>query len=235
MMADLLLTHGSYLGIILFLVLTGCGLPIPEEVPVVTAGVLAAQGGLHPLGGFLACLIGALLGDSVMYAIGYHWGHSLLKAHPRFARFLHAEREEKFERMIRRHGMKVLFVARFMIGVRSPVYLSTGILRIPFRRFLLTDLFCATAVVGTFYWLTYAFGEHIASWLRQAELGLTSFILLAILAVAAFFYYRRRQRLARFETAKTERTRRNRLRQERKLDQEHENDSVPQEEVSNKS
>jgi membrane protein DedA with SNARE-associated domain len=219
-MADLLLNHGSYLGIILFLVLTGCGLPIPEEVPVVTAGVLAAQGGLNPLGGFLACLIGALLGDSVIYAIGYHWGHSLLKVHPRFARFLHAEREAKFERMIQRHGIKVLFAARFMIGVRSPVYLSAGILRVPFRRFLLTDLFCATAVVGIFYWLTYAFGDHIARWLRQAELGLTTLIVVAILAVAAFFYSRHRKRLTRLEALKAERTRRNRLRQERKTGRE---------------
>ena len=33
------LEQGSYLGIVLFLTLTGLGLPVPEEVPIVAAGV----------------------------------------------------------------------------------------------------------------------------------------------------------------------------------------------------
>ncbi len=216
-MVDLLFEHGSYLGIVLFLVLTGCGLPIPEEVPVVTAGVLASQGALDPLGAFFACLVGAILGDCVMYAIGYHWGHGLLKEHPRFAHLLHAEREARFETAIRRHGLKVLFAARFMVGVRSPVYLSAGILRIPFRRFLLMDLLCATVVVGLFYWLTYLFGDHIAQWIKKAELGLTTLVILAVVAVAAFFYLRRRRRLARLEAVQNERRRRAHERHQRRI------------------
>ncbi len=80
-MFDLIGMPGSYLGIILFLVLTGCGLPIPEEVPIVLAGVLSAKGQLVPEWAFAACLIGALLGDSLMYLIGYHFGHNLLREH----------------------------------------------------------------------------------------------------------------------------------------------------------
>lgn len=216
-MADLLLNPGSYLGIIIFLILTGCGLPIPEEVPIVTAGVLSAQGTLNPVAAFISCLIGALLGDCVMYGIGYRWGHSLVREHPRFARFFHAEREAKFEELIRRHGLKVLFAARFMVGVRSPVYLTAGIMRVSFRRFLLMDLLCATAVVGLFFWLTFIFGEHLAGWLQRAEIGLTTVVVVALLAALGFFYWRRKKRLARLEDVKIERLRRAQERQRRQL------------------
>ena len=194
-MLELLVSHGSYLGIIVFLILTGCGLPIPEEVPIVMVGVLSAQGTMVPALAFVSCLVGALIGDCVVYAIGYHFGHNLLKDHPKFARFLHAEREAKFEEMINRHGLKVLFLARFMIGVRSPVYLSAGILRVSFRKFLLTDLLCATVVVSLFFGLSYAFGEQIVSSLRNAEIWLTVTVLVVLGVGAVYIFWRRRNRL----------------------------------------
>ena len=83
-MQDILLSHGSYLGIVVFLILTGCGLPIPEEVPIVVAGLLSAQGVLMPQLALLACLVGAIAGDCVMYSIGFHFGHNLLKDHPKW-------------------------------------------------------------------------------------------------------------------------------------------------------
>ena len=63
--------RGSYLGIVFFLTLTGIGLPIPEEVPIVAAGIASRTGALHWYYALPACLVGALLGDSLMYSIGY--------------------------------------------------------------------------------------------------------------------------------------------------------------------
>jgi membrane protein DedA with SNARE-associated domain len=191
---------GPYLGITAFLILTGCGLPIPEEVPIVMAGVLSAQGTLLPGLAFCACLIGALVGDCAMYAIGYHFGHNLLKDHPKLAHLIRADREARFEQMIDRHGLKVLFVARFMVGVRSPVYLSAGILRVSFRRFLAMDLLCATTVVAVFFCLAYFFGAQVTAVFRQLEIGLTLSLLLGLGAVAGFFYWRHRRRAARHAT-----------------------------------
>jgi membrane protein DedA with SNARE-associated domain len=194
MLPDLQLDHISYLGIIIVLVLTGSGLPLPEEVPIIAAGVASSVGTLEPWWAFLACLVGAVLGDSVLYAIGYHFGHSLVTRHPRFAHLLHAEYEAKIEQMIRRHGLKVFFLARFMVGIRAPVYLTAGILRMSFRRFLAIDLFCATCVVGLFFWLSYAYGERVAGWLRDSEIGLTVAVVATALVVLCFFLWRRFRR-----------------------------------------
>jgi len=192
---DFVLHNGGYLGIILFLVLTGCGLPIPEEVPIVLAGIFSSQGRLEPGWAFAACLFGALLGDSLMYAIGYHFGHGLVAAHPKFGKFVGAQREAYFEQAIQRHGFKIMLLARFMVGIRGPVYLAAGVVRIPFRRFLLWDLVCATLVVGTFFGLSYTYGEQITDLLRDAEMKLSLITLVVVGVIALWWMRRRRQKM----------------------------------------
>ena len=187
---DFLIESGGYLGIVLFLILTGCGLPIPEEIPIALAGVLSSQGHLDPWFAFLACLVGALLGDSVMYAIGYHFGHGLAMRHPKISKLIGAQREASFEQAVERHMFKVMALARFMVGVRGPVYLSAGVMRVPFRRFILYDFVCATMVVGTFFSVAYYFGDHIVKLLRDAEWMLTLIIILALL-IAALWWLRK--------------------------------------------
>ena len=124
-MLDLFVQHGSYLGIILFLILTGCGLPVPEEVPIIMSGVLSAQGAMQPALALVACIGGALAGDCVMYAIGYHFGHNLLRDHPRFARFLKADRETSI-RTAHRPTWSEGAAGRTIHGRRSLTPLSLG-------------------------------------------------------------------------------------------------------------
>jgi membrane protein DedA with SNARE-associated domain len=193
---ELPLDHVSYLGIILVLVLTGTGLPVPEEVPIVAAGIASSVGTLNPWWAFLACLVGALVGDSVLYTIGYHFGHSLVTRYPRFAHLLHADREARIEQMIRKHEMKVFFLSRFMVGVRGPVFLAAGVLRIPFYRFLSIDAVCATSVVGTFFGLSYAYGDRLTSLIRQSEIWFTVLVALAACGVVCFYLWRRRRKNA---------------------------------------
>ncbi len=196
---DFLIESFGYLGIVLFLVLTGCGLPIPEEIPIVLAGVLSSQGNLDPWFAFLACLIGALLGDSAMYAIGYHFGHGLAMRHPKISKLIGAQREASFEIAIQRHMFKVMLLARFMVGVRGPVYLSAGVARVPFRKFIMYDMVCATLVVGTFFSIAFYFGDDITDLLREAEWAFTLVVILVAL-VAALWWLRKKKQPAIDET-----------------------------------
>jgi membrane protein DedA with SNARE-associated domain len=188
------LERGSYLGIVLFLTLTGIGLPVPEEVPIVAAGVASRTGALHWYYALPACLVGAVLGDSLMYAIGRFFGAKILKEHPWWSGFLTPEREKTIEELIKKHGIKAFFVARFLVGLRSPFYLTAGILRVKYRWFLLADLICASIVIGAFFGLSYLFGDRIGALIRSAEQWLTIVaVVAAVLAVAAFFWFRRRR------------------------------------------
>ena len=188
-----LLSDASYLWVIIFLILTGCGLPIPEEVGIIAAGVWAADGAMQFWLGLLACLFGCIVGDSIMYAIGYWFGKGVLRQHPMFAGFLTPQRERHIERLILRRGATVLFTARFLVGVRGPVYLTAGILHFPYRRFLLIDLVCATIVVSLFYSLAWYFGPDIITWIRTAEEGITVAIITALVMGAVLFWIHHRR------------------------------------------
>jgi len=190
---DWLFQSGSYLGIFSFMVLTACGMPLPEEVAIVYAGVQSAEGDLAWPMAFAACLVGALVGDVVMYGIGHRFGHSLIRRKPKLAWLLHAEREEQFEQAIKRHGFKVMLLARFMVGVRGPAYLAAGAVRVPFRRFVLWDLVAATTVVGTFFAASYYFGRDIARMLQDVEVVVTV-VVLTVVAVIAYVALRRHRR-----------------------------------------
>jgi membrane protein DedA with SNARE-associated domain len=170
-------------------------MPIPEEVAFVVAGVLSAEGKLHWPTALASCLAGAILGDSVMYAIGYRWGDSLLGAHPRLARLLQAKREKQFEEAVEQHAFKVMLFARFLVGIRGPVYLAAGAVHLPFRRFLAIDMFCATLVVTTSFWLSYAFGERVLDWIRDAEITATIAALMIVVGVGLVVYRRSRRKI----------------------------------------
>ena len=194
-MLAVLFHPGSYLGIIVFLVLTGCGMPIPEEVAFVVAGVLSAEGSLHWPTALASCLVGAILGDSVMYAIGRRWGDSLLNAHPRFAWMLQAKREKQFEQAVAQHAFKVMLLSRFLVGIRGPVYVAAGAVHVPYRRFLAIDVLCATLVVTTFFSLAYAFGDSVLGWIRDAEITATIAVLLVVAGVGLILYLRSRRKI----------------------------------------
>jgi membrane protein DedA with SNARE-associated domain len=192
-----LLHPSGYLGIFVFLVLTGCGLPIPEEVAIVIAGVLSAEGHLRAEFALVTCVAGSVVGDCLLYAIGNRWGGSLLTLHPALARLLHAEREKRFEMAIERHSFKVMLLARFMVGIRTPVYLATGAVGMTFRRFLLTDLFCATLVVSLVFGISYAFGPDVARLIRRAEWTVTLVVVLVVVIAGGLLYYRHREYIMR--------------------------------------
>jgi membrane protein DedA with SNARE-associated domain len=165
----------------------------------VVAGVLSAEGNLHPPTALAACLIGALLGDCVMYAIGYRWGDSLLSVHPLLAKLLKAKQEMRFEEAVEHHAFKVMLLSRFLVGVRGPVYLAAGAVRMPFRKFLLIDMFCASLVVVTCFWLAYTFGADVMDWIRDAELTATIAVLFVVILIGMYFYRRSRRKIAEID------------------------------------
>ena len=197
-----------YVGIVALLVLTGMGLPLPEEVPVMVAGYLSATGQLDWAWALTACIVEAILGDSVVYAIGYHFGHSLVRRHRLLAKFLHAEREAYVEQLVQRHGLKVFFLARFLVGIRAPIYLATGTLRVPYRKFLIADVFSATIVVGLFFGLAYRYAEQferVFRWITSLEQALTVVVVIVVAAAIGFYWWRRRRRWTRILARRQER------------------------------
>jgi membrane protein DedA with SNARE-associated domain len=198
-MEEFIHRHGSYLAIFFLLALTGAGLPIPEEIVIVAAGVSSSPsvGRLDPRLALTACLAGALVGDCVMYGIGRGLGRTYIRHHRWFTWFFHADCEKRMEKIVQRHGLKVFLLARFLVGVRSPLYLTMGILRIDFRRFLLCDASCGALVVTVFFLLSYFFGGWIGVLIRESQFAATGIALTALALSGAYYliWKKCRQRL----------------------------------------
>ena len=194
----------SYLGIVVVLFLTGCGLPLPEEVPIVAAGIAASLGKLDPVMGYAACMVGALAGDTAMYSIGRVFGRRLFRRHGWFARIVNEQTEARAERMIRRHGLKVFFLARFLVGIRGPMYIALGVLALPLPRFLLIDAISAAVVVGLGYWLSYFFGKSFKRFLEDAhdvQVAVTVTVLVLLVAAGLIWWWRyHRRKMAELES-----------------------------------
>jgi hypothetical protein len=84
-----------------------------------------------------------------------------------------------------------------MVGIRAPVYLAAGVIRMPYRWFLLYDLLAATLVVCTFFGLSYAYGERVVRFIRTAEWTLTITVAVVFAALAVYFYRYQRDRLTK--------------------------------------
>ena len=74
-----------------------------------------------------------------------------------------------------------------MVGVRGPVYLSAGVMRVPFRTFIVYDFPCATIVVGTFFAVAFYFGDNIVELLREAEWAITLIVVLIALTATLWW------------------------------------------------
>jgi len=162
---------GIYVGIFLVVIATGAGLPIPEEAPLVAAGILAHQEESRVGGAvvwpalYSVCWIGVVLGDFILYAAGWQWGTGLL-ARRWIRRMLPVATQERVRRRFTQHGPLVLVFARFTPGTRIPTFLMAGALGLPARTFLLADGLAAMLYVGLVFGLAYTLGDEAAATLE---------------------------------------------------------------------
>ena len=175
----------TYLGIFAVLFLGGVGAPIPEELPILAAGALAHEGYMRWWVALPVCLAGVLSGDSVLYWVGYHWGERILDW-SLVRRVLTPTREHVLIDAYRHHAAKTIFTARHLMGLRAAAFLSAGIARVPFWKFILVDTGAALLGVPTGFALAYFFTDQvheIVHDVRRVERWLT---LLALVVLAAW-------------------------------------------------
>lgn len=158
----------TYLGILAVLVLGGLGVPIPEEMAIVAAGVLSHEG---PARWWLAlplCVVGVLSGDVALYWTGRRWGERVLNW--RAVRWvLTPPREETLKTAYREHAMKTVATARHVPGLRAAAFLTAGIARVPFWKFILADTAAAAVSVPLTFTLAYVFTDQIGAILADVH------------------------------------------------------------------
>jgi len=134
--------------------------PIPEEVPILTAGVLSHEGLARWWVALPVCLLGVLSGDVALYWAGYHWGEHVLDW--RVVRLvLSRERELRLKAAYQRHGVKIVFTARHVMGLRAAAFLTAGIVHLPFGRFLMVDAAASLMGVPVGFGIAFFFTDQL--------------------------------------------------------------------------
>jgi membrane protein DedA with SNARE-associated domain len=150
----------GYVGLFLVLFFAGLGVPIPEELPIVTGGVLSHQLVLRWWIALPVCFVGVLSGDVALYWVGHHWGERVLGWRP-VRWVLSPAREEQLKAAYRGHGVKIVFTARHVMGLRAAAFLTAGIARVPFWKFLAVDAVAALVSVPFGFFVAFLFADQI--------------------------------------------------------------------------
>jgi membrane protein DedA with SNARE-associated domain len=180
-----LIEQFTYLGIFAALFLGGVGVPVPEEMPVLAAGALAHAGYMRAWIALPICLLGVLSGDAVLYWAGHHWGERILEW-PLVRRVLTREREGVFLEAYRRHLAKTIFTARHVMGLRAAAFLTAGIARVPFWKFILLDAAAASIGVPVSFGLAYFFTDQLTQILHDVHRIERWLLLLGLMMLAAW-------------------------------------------------
>ena len=153
----------GYVGIFLALLAAGFGFPLPEELPVLTAGVLVGHGdtGLRWYIMLPVCILGVVIGDGVLYGAGRFFGKRIVN-NPWFQRkILSPDKRHEIEKNFHERGIWVLLGARLLPGIRSPVFIMAGVLRVPFARFVVADGIYAIPGVNLLFWTAYMLTDQV--------------------------------------------------------------------------
>lgn len=163
-----------YLAIVGMMLASGFGFPLPEEVTIMSVGLLAYMGanpelfpppfpGAPVVNAFEAAAvtsIAVLSADLLVFSIGRVFGRKIVKR-PLFQRFFSGYVMERINTFIKRYGIYATFIFRFTPGIRFPAHIFLGMTTFPAWQFLFVDSFAVVLSVPTQVLLLYYFGEPI--------------------------------------------------------------------------
>jgi membrane protein DedA with SNARE-associated domain len=181
----------------LSLFLAGVCMPISADLVLLTVGYLAYQG--QASYGLLipVCITSILLGDTVMFFVGLKFGKRVISVWP-FRKVFTQERIDKSEISFRDQGYRVVFLARFMPGIRTVFMFTSGTLGLRYLKFIAYDLAGALIVVPGMIFAVKLVAGNLALLRNQIEKG-QWLILSAIIFSVVFVYGRRRYRQKKLE------------------------------------
>lgn len=198
-LVSLFLEHG-YLAVFSVLLLCGFGLPIPEDITLVAGGVISgmenSESHIHLM--FLTGMAGVMVGDSIMFLAGYFQGEKILRT-KLISKLVTPERYENVQKQFEKYGRWVVFMARFMPGLRAAIFLTAGISKkVSFTRFFFTDGFAALISVPIWIYLGYFFAsnfDELLSYVRNGQLFILGILGIGILLALFIFIQRKKYRM----------------------------------------
>ncbi|MFG3249954.1 DedA family protein [Streptomyces sp. NPDC048187] len=181
-----------YAVVALVIGLESLGIPLPGEIILVSAALLSSQhGGIDPLVLGVCASAGAVVGDSIGYAIGRKGGRPLLAwLGGKFPRHFSEGHVATAERSFQKWGMWAVFFGRFVALLRIFAGPLAGVLRMPYWKFLIANVLGGIVWAGGTTAVIYYVGVVAEDWLKRFSwLGL---VVAVLIGVASMLIVKRR-------------------------------------------
>lgn len=172
----------GYAALFFLMVLEGSSLPVPSEVVIPAAGLLAAEGVLSLPLAFFAVLFGNVVGIAIDYSVGYFLEKEVVYKHLMRLRIKRSTLDA-FDSWFEKHGSFAVFVSRMLPEIRSLMSFPAGFARMDPKRFFFWS------ILGSMIWdyLLILFGYYALG--RTTGVLLGTVIGFFILAVYLLFHY----------------------------------------------
>ncbi|MEU0217209.1 DedA family protein [Streptomyces sp. NPDC006265] len=163
--------------------LESLGIPLPGEIILVSSALLASQHGeIDPVVLGASATAGAIIGDSIGYAIGRKGGRPLLAwLGDKFPKHFSEGHIATAERSFEKWGMWAVFFGRFVALLRIFAGPLAGVLRMPYWKFLIANVLGGIVWAGGTTAVIYYVGIVAESWLKRFSwLGLVAAVLVGL-------------------------------------------------------
>ncbi|MBQ8516798.1 MAG: DedA family protein [Akkermansia sp.] len=150
----------GYWGVVVFMAMESSIIPVPSEVVVPPAAIVASQEGasMSFWGVVLAGTVGSYIGSVVMYVCALLLGRPLVLRFGKYF-FMPPHKVEKAERFMQKYSSAGIFFARFLPVIRHLISIPAGMARVNFLTFSL-----ATIVGSAIWcWVLAWFGDKVGS------------------------------------------------------------------------
>ncbi|MFE1442526.1 DedA family protein [Streptomyces sp. NPDC058739] len=163
--------------------LESLGIPLPGEIILVSSALLASQhGDIDPFVLGACASVGAIVGDSIGYAIGRKGGRPLLAwLGGKFPRHFSEGHIATAERSFQKWGVWAVFFGRFIALLRIFAGPLAGVLHMPYWKFLIANVLGGIVWAGGTTAVIYYVGVVAESWLKRFSwLGLVAAVLIGL-------------------------------------------------------
>lgn len=190
-----LMDQYGYYVLCIALVLELLALPLPGEVLMTYTGLMVFQGHLNWMASILTAGLGASLGMTISYWIGYKLGKPFFEKYG-YRIHLGPDKLKKTSEWFERYGNKLLIIAYFIPGIRHFTGYFSGVTRIPFRTYMVYAYIGAFVWTGTFISL----GKTLGPKWEQFHQTITKYLLIAgiiaaVIFVAVYLYRKNRNQI----------------------------------------
>ena len=182
------------------LIMAGFNVPISEDIMIVISALLAANvvpENTYIL--FIAVFLGCYFSDWISYWIGRTLGRKLWDV-KWFASTISKKRLLQTQKFYNKYGFWTLLLGRFIpFGVRNCLFITAGMGKMPFGKFLLSDGIACILSNATLFWITYALGKNVhvlMHYVKTFNIGIFSVFLVTIIGI---IWYKRKKNLIKHE------------------------------------